>query len=569
MYLLFTTPSTYDYFYLNDLRVLVDILIRNLLDLPEYAAALRHTYLRVLYPLLEHTQLQRAPYYKRDEIRKLLSMLCGENFSYEDSDTHWNHFADVDETTKRLVKRCQTVSWLYDPQDTLVQVESPTDHQSVASESGMSPPRLKPPVLPPPRKLRKRDSSKSSVNTTDGFLTPNIDTARQSSLSMMVMAEQKEKPGVITPSRNPSLKHSLRKSIFSRPEKPEKPPPPKARRSGLVRPKPEYTTTEMEVVKARLPERTDTPESQRTDIIDRFEDAQEYQTESDGVYTSPAQVVTSNQGSNPALLFHSQVTRPAVTEPSLTSILSASPPQDHSSGSASDAPSRSSPTSPVKKPPPAPKARRGWRMRSRTTEEKAPTKLDVKLPSIATNVSSPDLSSMTQSPDQVRQPPSPVATAAAVQNPFSTEIEKTLDPAASMTSDADHRNTTAARTGQKKDVREALAQAQARAVEEVEIMVQEAQLHDRRTPGHLCPPAPLSSQSCTNIGDTDNTHLLSLLPAPPQSVPERTVILAPPSNVARGIPGPRIELERSPFLSDDDDEDYNTDGGGERKVLDD
>lgn len=535
MYLLFTTPSTYEYFYLNDLRVLVDILIRNLLDLPDYAAALRHTYLRVLYPLLQHTQLQYAPYYKRDEIRKLLSMLCGENVYHENGHMHWNHFEDVDETTKRLVKRCQTVSWLYDPRDGLIRVESPTDQRSSISSLQVSPPRSKPPVLPPPRKLRKRDSSKSSASTVDGFLTPNMETARQSSLSMMVMAEQKEKPGVITPSRNPSLKQSLRKSIFSKSDKPEKPPPPKARRSGLTRPKPEYTTTEMEVVKVRLPERTDTPESQHTEATDRFEDAQEFQTESDGASRSSTQVVADIQQSNTGLLVHSQV-----TEPSPNSIPSDPPLQDSLSSTTSTIPSNVSTASSGKKPPPAPKARRGWRMRSRTTEEKAPAKLGIRLPSIATNVSSPDLSSMTQSPDQIHHSDSPTA----AQNPFSPGIEKTLDPAASINLESGHKNTASTQTDERKDVREALAQAQARAVAEVEMMVQEAHLHDQ--------PAPilLSSQSYAEIGDINNP---SSLPSS-QLVPERTIILAPPSNVARGIPGPRIELEKSPFLSDDDDE---------------
>ena len=35
LYLLFTTSATYEYFYTNDLRVLVDVMIRNLLDLPD------------------------------------------------------------------------------------------------------------------------------------------------------------------------------------------------------------------------------------------------------------------------------------------------------------------------------------------------------------------------------------------------------------------------------------------------------------------------------------------------------------------------------------------------------
>ncbi|KAI7516874.1 hypothetical protein KC316_g20940, partial [Hortaea werneckii] len=78
LYLLFTTPSTYEYFYTNDLHVLVDVIIRNLLDLDPGVSrvdddrdghrALRHTYLRVLCPLLKNTQLAReGNNYKREE----------------------------------------------------------------------------------------------------------------------------------------------------------------------------------------------------------------------------------------------------------------------------------------------------------------------------------------------------------------------------------------------------------------------------------------------------------------------------------------------------------------------
>ncbi|CAI4214610.1 unnamed protein product [Parascedosporium putredinis] len=51
LYLLFTTKATYESFYTNDLKVLVDIILRNLMDLPDEKISLRHTYLRVLYPL--------------------------------------------------------------------------------------------------------------------------------------------------------------------------------------------------------------------------------------------------------------------------------------------------------------------------------------------------------------------------------------------------------------------------------------------------------------------------------------------------------------------------------------
>jgi hypothetical protein len=76
LYLLFTSSCLYEFFYTNDLHVLVDIVIRELWDLPEEAESLRHAYLRVLGPLLTNTQLKRATY-KRAEIVRLLRDLGG------------------------------------------------------------------------------------------------------------------------------------------------------------------------------------------------------------------------------------------------------------------------------------------------------------------------------------------------------------------------------------------------------------------------------------------------------------------------------------------------------------
>lgn len=103
LYLLFTTKSTYEYFYTNDLRVLLDVIIRNLMDLPDEKISLRHTYLRVLYPLLAHTPLAQPPHYKSDEILRALRILRGSQNA---------HFAPADETTLRLVDRVSKVKWL-------------------------------------------------------------------------------------------------------------------------------------------------------------------------------------------------------------------------------------------------------------------------------------------------------------------------------------------------------------------------------------------------------------------------------------------------------------------------
>ena len=122
-------------------------MIRNLLDLPEDSVALRHTYLRVLYPLLAHTQLRHPPYYKREELLKLLTMMTTVQSA---------HFAPVDDTTVRLVGRCLRVPWLSEDAD---------------------------------------GAAKKKMLGMD--LTP----ARESTLSVLEVAAHREKPGIQTPSR--------------------------------------------------------------------------------------------------------------------------------------------------------------------------------------------------------------------------------------------------------------------------------------------------------------------------------------------------------------------------------
>ncbi|KAK6536379.1 hypothetical protein TWF281_000618 [Arthrobotrys megalospora] len=123
LFLLFTTSKTYEYFYTNDLCVLVDVMIRSLADLPEEEDTLRHMYLRVFHPLLSHTQLRHPPHYKRAEIIKLLNQL---------SNVRSQHFSPADPTTLRLVSRCNKVDWLDD---------SPTEekaHELARQYLGMS-----------------------------------------------------------------------------------------------------------------------------------------------------------------------------------------------------------------------------------------------------------------------------------------------------------------------------------------------------------------------------------------------------------------------------------------------
>ncbi|KAI8961876.1 hypothetical protein F5Y11DRAFT_324796 [Daldinia sp. FL1419] len=162
LYLLFTTKATYEYFYTNDLRVLLDVIIRNLLDLPEELMALRHTYLRVMYPLLAHTQLNQPPHYKKDEVQKLLRILAGSGNT---------HFAPVDETTLRLVDRVSKVKWLSDEVSGAGEIArkllgislSPTETASNVSVVQVAAVMEKPGVQTPSRKAEAEAEAEAEV----------------------------------------------------------------------------------------------------------------------------------------------------------------------------------------------------------------------------------------------------------------------------------------------------------------------------------------------------------------------------------------------------------------------
>lgn len=237
LYLIFTTPSTHEYFYTNDLHVLVDILIRNLLDLPEEASALRHTYLRVLYPLLAHTQLRQPPHYKRDELKRMLNILIRGQLSGQETDhDKIQHFEDVDETTKRLVMRCATVDWLQgaelespSPKEDAGEPLEPTQTTSTGSSSssnGSDRENVSPTGIDGQDKQDPSHHHHHRKPSAIKRLGMHLEPASTSSLSVREVAAQHEKPGVITPSRT-----DLPPGTEQNKPKPKiKPEPPKTRR---------------------------------------------------------------------------------------------------------------------------------------------------------------------------------------------------------------------------------------------------------------------------------------------------------------------------------------------------
>ena len=116
LYILFNTKGLSEYFYTNDLCVLVDVFLREIVDLDEDSESvcyyfdsmtssnlgnlqLRHTYLRVLHPLLTKTQLRSLPYKRPQIVRALESLTANQEIR------------EVSTTTKRLVERCLSGEW--------------------------------------------------------------------------------------------------------------------------------------------------------------------------------------------------------------------------------------------------------------------------------------------------------------------------------------------------------------------------------------------------------------------------------------------------------------------------
>lgn len=176
LYLLFTTRATYEYFYTNDLRVLLDVIIRNLMDLPDEKSSLRHTYLRVLCPLLAHTQLSQPPHYKRDEILRCLGIMRG---------SHNAHFAPADETTLRLVDRVSKVPWLLPDETERRQLEELRQQQQQQQQQQQD--------------ERGRGEAEVARKMIGISLSP---TQTASSISVGDVAGVMERPGVQTPSRS-------------------------------------------------------------------------------------------------------------------------------------------------------------------------------------------------------------------------------------------------------------------------------------------------------------------------------------------------------------------------------
>lgn len=135
LYLILTTTEdgiAMNFFYLNDLHVFVDVMLRELQDISENEEVLRNTFLRVLLPLLKNTELSKTQY-RRADIVKLLRYLTDFDNICTDGTVLHEH-----KNTVTLAFKCLTqVDWLsYTPSEE--DPDLPASRASSISIVGMS-----------------------------------------------------------------------------------------------------------------------------------------------------------------------------------------------------------------------------------------------------------------------------------------------------------------------------------------------------------------------------------------------------------------------------------------------
>lgn len=115
LYLVFVSSCTCKLIYLNDLKILIDIIIRELNNTDDYNKILTMTYLRVLYPILMFSQINENDNFKGYKNHEILEVLLEIILNYETKSSDLSrggNSIDEDNSISKLAIKCMHVKWL-------------------------------------------------------------------------------------------------------------------------------------------------------------------------------------------------------------------------------------------------------------------------------------------------------------------------------------------------------------------------------------------------------------------------------------------------------------------------
>lgn len=138
LYLVFVSSCTCKLIYLNDLKILIDIIIRELNNTDDDKKILTMTYLRVLYPILIFSQINENDNYKGYKNNQILQVLREIIINYETKlqDLSRNDSNDEDNSISKLAIKCMHVKWLKNPSQPNQQQHPQHHHHQQQQQQG-------------------------------------------------------------------------------------------------------------------------------------------------------------------------------------------------------------------------------------------------------------------------------------------------------------------------------------------------------------------------------------------------------------------------------------------------
>ncbi|QLQ79150.1 hypothetical protein HG537_0B04980 [Torulaspora globosa] len=198
LYLILTTDQgkiAKSFFYLNDLNVLVDVLIREIENIPENEETLRNYFLRIMEPLFQNTQLSETHYRKDDLVKVLVYLSSVDNFCTSDKILKEHRI-----TAKLASRILERVEWLNCVAPEVEAFDSDTSTSRKSSFSGLG-------ITPI-----------TTVPTMDNKRTDNLYNNRELGHSAESLGRRKSRPPPpLPPSRKLALTRTISRSTPSSP----------------------------------------------------------------------------------------------------------------------------------------------------------------------------------------------------------------------------------------------------------------------------------------------------------------------------------------------------------------
>lgn len=214
-----------NFFYLNDLNVLVDVLIRELHDISDQNEFLRNTFLRILILLLKNTELNKT-HYRRQDLMQLLNYLC----MFDNICSNDNITSEHTLTVKLASKCLNEIPWLND----IDCINKEITEQNINSKTAFSMSSMSMNIPTVINRRKTDDSEISSMSSSNSVSSVNLYNNNNNNENKRYMYRNS-----LLQLENSNQFYNISdeisaESLWERKNKPTPPPPPPRLRKSIL-----------------------------------------------------------------------------------------------------------------------------------------------------------------------------------------------------------------------------------------------------------------------------------------------------------------------------------------------